>query len=78
MNLTYIGYTWHPAYHAAVCEMEDARLMGRIFEARAAMEQRLLSPIKQDGNEYRELVIAQNILEALMCEWADNNARLQN
>jgi hypothetical protein len=68
MNLNRVGYTWHHAYYAAACEMEDARMMGRIFEARAAIEQRLLSPIKQDGREYRELVIAQNILEALACE----------
>jgi hypothetical protein len=58
--------------------MEDARMMGRIFEARAAIDQRLLSPIKQDGREYRELVIAHNILETLTCEWVDNNARLHN
>jgi hypothetical protein len=78
MDLTHVGYTWHPAYHAAVCEMDDGRMMGRILEARAAMEQRLLSPIKQDGQEYREFVIAQNILEALTCEWADKNTRFQN
>jgi hypothetical protein len=57
--------------------MEDNRMMGRIFEARAAMEQRLLSPITQDCQEFREFAVAQNILEALTCEWVDNNARPQ-
>jgi hypothetical protein len=78
MDLTYISYTWHPTYHAAVCEIEDARMMGRILEARAAMEQRLLSPIEQDGREYRELVDAQNALATLTREWANEIARLQN
>jgi hypothetical protein len=78
MDLTQVGYTWHPAYHAAVCETEDVRTMGRILEARAAIEQRLLSPIEQDGQEYRELVIAQNTLETLTREWANEIARLQN
>jgi hypothetical protein len=78
MNPIQFNYSWQPTYHAAVCEMEDARMMGRIFEARAAIEERLISPIKEDSEEHRELVIAQNILEALTCEWVDNNARLQN
>jgi hypothetical protein len=78
MNLIQFKYSWQPAYHAAVCEMEDARMMGRIFEARTAIEHRLLSPIEQDDQEHRELVVAQNILEALTCEWVDNNARLHN
>jgi|HubBroStandDraft_6_1064221.scaffolds.fasta_scaffold3183230_2 hypothetical protein len=78
MALTDVGYTWHPAYHAAVFETEAARIMGRILEARAAMEQRLLSPIKQEGTEYRELVDAQNALDVLKGDWADRIARLQN
>jgi hypothetical protein len=49
MATTDVGYRWHPAYHAAVFETEAARIMERILEARAAMEQRLLSPIKQEA-----------------------------
>ena len=78
MDLTYVGYSWHPAYHSAVCETEDARMMERILEARAGIEQRLLSPIEQDGKEYRELLDAQNTLETLSRGWASKIARLQN
>jgi hypothetical protein len=78
MDLTDVGYRWHPAYHAAVFETDAAQIMGRILEARAAMEQRLLSAIKQDGPEYRELADAQNALEVLKHEWADKIGRLQN
>jgi hypothetical protein len=78
MDLTDVGYRWHPAYHAAVFETDATQIMGRILEARAAMEQRLMSPIKQDGPEYRELADAQNALEVLKHEWADKIGRLQN
>jgi hypothetical protein len=78
MGPGYVGFTWHPAYHAAVFETEAAQMMGRILEAHAAMEQRLLSPIKKDGQEYRELVDAQNALDVLKREWVDKVARLQN
>jgi hypothetical protein len=77
MDLTYIGYTWQPAYHAAVFETEAARTMERILEARAAMEQRLLSPIKQEGTEHRELIDAQNALDVLKDDW-ERIARVQN
>jgi hypothetical protein len=78
MATTDVGYRWHPAYHAAVFETEAARIMERILEARAAMEQRLLSPIKQEGTEHRELIDAQNALDVLKGDWADRVARLQN
>jgi hypothetical protein len=52
--------------------------MGRILEARAAMEQRLLSPIKQEGTEYRELIDAQNALEVLRREWTNKITLVEN
>jgi hypothetical protein len=68
MNGTYI---WQPAYLAAVYETNDEVMMGRILEARAAIEQRLLVPIEEDSLEYRELLAAQKALEVLKFERVD-------
>jgi hypothetical protein len=42
---------WIAAYEAAVFETDNALMPGRILEALAAIEQRLLSPIDIDGHE---------------------------
>jgi hypothetical protein len=68
MNRSYI---WQPAYLTAVAETDDAMMMGRILEARAAIEQRLLVPIEEDSVEYTELVAAQKALEVLKSERVD-------
>jgi hypothetical protein len=60
------NYLWHAAYMAAVCETDDSLMDGRILEARAALEQRLLSPI--EGEEYRAIENAEKALEALRAE----------
>jgi len=65
------NYIWQTAYLAAVCETNDELMMGRILEARAAIEQRLLVPIEQDGAEYREIVAAGKALEVLKSERVD-------
>ena len=59
-------YSWQAAYLAAVCETDDSLMDGRILEARAALEQRLLSPI--EGEEYRAIENAEKALEALRAE----------
>jgi hypothetical protein len=61
-------YAWQPAYLAAVCETDDAMMMRRIFETRAAIEQRPLIPIEEDGPEHREPLAAQRALEVLKSE----------
>jgi hypothetical protein len=61
-------YAWQQAYLAAVCETDDAKMMGRILEARAAIEQRLLVPIEEDSVEHRDLLAAQKALEVLKSE----------
>ena len=69
MNGTYI---WQPAYLAAVYETNDEVMMGRILEARAAIEQRLLVPVEQDSAEHRELLAAQKAVELLKVERVDS------
>lgn len=46
-------------------------MMVRIFEARAAIEQRLLCPIEEDSVEHGELLAAQKALEILKSERVD-------
>jgi hypothetical protein len=60
------NYLWHAAYMAAVCETDDSLMDGRILEARAALEQRLLSPI--EGEEYRAIENAEKALAGLRAE----------
>jgi hypothetical protein len=69
MNAT---YAWEEAYLAAVCETDVAMMMGRILEARAAIEQRLLVPVEKDSVEDRELRAAQKALELLKSERVDS------
>jgi hypothetical protein len=72
MDCTYI---WQTAYMAAVYETNGELMMGRILEARAAIEQRLLVPIEEDSQEYRELTAAQRALEVLKSDWIDKTER---
>ncbi|MGC1905188.1 MAG: hypothetical protein WA715_15310 [Candidatus Acidiferrum sp.] len=70
------SYAWQTAYFAAVCETNDEVMMSRILEARAAIEQRLLSPVEQDSAEHRKLLATQKALEILKSERVDKNDRL--
>jgi hypothetical protein len=61
-------YLWHPAYLSAVLETDNALMPTRIYEALAAIEQRLLSPIEAGGIEHREMENAQRGLLTLRAE----------
>jgi len=60
------NYLWQAAYMAAVYETDYSLMDGRILEARAALEQRLLSPV--EGEEYRAIKNAEKALEVLRAE----------
>src|ERR1700691_267203 len=60
------NYLWQGAYMAAVYETDDSLMDGRILEARAALEQRLLSPVEDE--EYRTIQNAERALEVLRAE----------
>ena len=64
-------YLWLPAYLSAVLETDNTRLPTRIYEALAAIEQRLLSPIETGGDESREMENAQRGLLTLKTERID-------
>jgi hypothetical protein len=59
------AYLWQPAYVAAILETDKARVSGRIYEAIAAIEQRLLAPIDPGSIEAVAIRKAQVTLEAL-------------
>jgi hypothetical protein len=54
---------------------EDARMRGRMFEARAAIEQRLLVPVEEDSLDHRELLAAQKAVELLALDYRSRNPR---
>ncbi len=62
------GYLWQTAYLSAVLETDNSLMPGRIYEALAAIEQRLLSSIETDGIEYRAIEDAQRGLLTLKAE----------
>jgi hypothetical protein len=63
-------YLWQDAYAFAVLEIDDALMPTRIYEALAAIEQRLLSPIEAGCEEHKAIENAQRALLALQIERA--------
>jgi hypothetical protein len=63
-------YLWQDAYVSAVLETDDELMPTRIYEALAAIEQRLLSPIEAGCAEHREIENAQRALLTLKSERA--------
>jgi hypothetical protein len=61
-------YAWQEPYIAAVHETDDAKMPGLIYEAAAAIEQRLLSPIESGSDEDRAIQNAQTALQILRAE----------
>jgi hypothetical protein len=65
-------YLWHPAYVSAILETDDALMPTRIYEALAAIEQRLLIPIEAGDVEQKEIEHAQTGLLTLKAELASS------
>jgi hypothetical protein len=63
-------YLWQDVYMSAVLETDDALMPTRIYEALAAIEQRLLSPIEVDSEEHRAIEDAQSGLLMLRADRA--------
>jgi hypothetical protein len=64
------AYLWQDVYMSAVLETDDAFMSTRIYEALAAIEQRLLSPIEEGCAEHRAIEDAQRALLTLRIERA--------
>jgi hypothetical protein len=65
-----ISYLWQDPYISAVLETDDALMPTRTYEALAAIEQRLLSPIEPGCSEHRAIENAQSALLTLKIERA--------
>jgi hypothetical protein len=63
------SYLWQEAYESALMEVDHTRVHGRILEAAAAIEQRLLSPIDIHGAEYKAIVTAEITLVTVRSVW---------
>ena len=66
MNLT--NYLWFDSYLNAICETDETRISGRILEARSALEERLLSPVRPGSDEEKAIQTAQAGLRMLAVE----------
>jgi hypothetical protein len=53
-------YGWQQPYIEAVLETDDEKLSRYVLEAISSIEQRLLSPIDKQSDEYRAILEASN------------------
>ena len=65
------NYLWFESYQNAICETDETKKAGLLLEARSALEQRLLSPVRSNSEEE---VAINNALEALAM--LERNARV--
>jgi hypothetical protein len=61
-------YLWQQDYIAAILETDDAKLPHLIYEAIAAIEQRLLSPVEPGSQEEKALEAAEKLLAWLKAD----------
>ena len=58
-------YLWQDDYIAALAEIDPAKQRERVYKAVVAIEQRRLSPLEPDSEEYQALERAERALEIL-------------
>jgi hypothetical protein len=69
------NYLWFESYMSAICETDETKKAGRILEARSALEERLLSPVKAGSDEEKAIKNAQKGLTILTAERAYGGIR---
>jgi hypothetical protein len=67
------NYLWFQSYQNAICETDETKKAGLLLEARSALEQRLLSPVRSNSEEE---VAINNALETLAMLTVERNARV--
>jgi hypothetical protein len=65
-------YSWQYDYIGALLETVDSKLGHRVYEALAAIEQRLLSPVEPGSDEEKALKTAQKLLAIIKAEKLDH------
>jgi len=68
-------YPWQQPYIEAVAETDNSKMPHRLMEATAAIEQRLLSPIDENSEEYGAIVAARLGIKVLKEERCNANPR---
>jgi hypothetical protein len=69
MSSTHLtDYLWFDSYLNAICETDEMKKAGRILEARSALEERLLSPVRQGSDEEKAIQTAELGLKVLTAE----------
>ena len=66
------AYPWQESYFAALYETDRSLLMGRIYEALSAMEQRRLSPVKSE-REQIALVVADAGVRRMIAQFTSDS-----
>jgi hypothetical protein len=61
------AYPWQESYLAALYETDRSLVMGRIYEALSAIEQRRLSPVKSEQEQFA-LAIAEAGVRGLITQ----------
>ena len=67
-------YSWQVDFIAALLETDDSKLPRRLYEAIAAIEQRLLIPVEPGSIEDRAIKQAQKVLAVIRAEKLDNGS----
>jgi|HubBroStandDraft_5_1064220.scaffolds.fasta_scaffold676683_1 hypothetical protein len=79
MSSTLTDYLWFETYMKAICESDDTRIVSRILEARSALEERLLSPVRPGSDEEKAIKNAQKALTILTAgQAARGNRRIDD
>jgi hypothetical protein len=69
MSSTHLtDYLWFDSYLNAICETDDMKKAGRILEARSALEERMLSPVRPGSDEEKAIQTAELGLKVLTAE----------
>jgi predicted component of type VI protein secretion system len=67
-------YAWQQPYFEAIVETDDSRMAHHIMEAIASIEQRLLSPIDRNSDEFQALESTWFDVQELLNEHTFKNA----
>ena len=66
-------YAWQQPYIEAVLETDDTKMPHHLMEAMASIEQRLLSPVEENSEEFRAIQTTLASIQTL-CKERGNTA----
>ena len=66
-------YSWQEDYIGALVEMDPSKRRQYVYRAKAAIEQRRLSPLEPDSDEFHAIERAERALEILKRDLPDTS-----